>query len=181
MNTGWLWILYTVRIHFEQDNPPAWTQEAYRPPHSKCSLCWFIWGVGTQGTPPDLRWGTPPDLRWGTPSDLRWGTPQTWDGVPPRTWDGVPPRPEMGYPPYLDLGWGTPLPGPGMGHPPYLDLGWGTPPTQTWDGVSPPEMLRDRHLWKQYLPVILRMRVVIILIIIRRFVSRTVIVKSNEH
>ena len=55
--------------------------------------------------------------------------PQTWDGVPPWTWDGVTPSTWTwdGVPPYLDLGWGTPLPGPEMGYPPYLDLGWGTP------------------------------------------------------
>ena len=64
-------------------------------------------------------------------------------GYPIQTWSGG----YSGYPPYLDLGWGTPLPGPGMGYPPlprpgigcpplpgpgmgyppYLDLRWGTP------------------------------------------------------
>ena len=35
------------------------------------------------------------------------------------------------------------------------------PSPKIWDQVPPPEMLTDRHLWKQYLPVILRMRAVI--------------------
>ena len=107
-----------AKLVVKQDSPPAWTQEAYRPPHSKCSLCWSI-GGGYPEYPP-----------------------QTWDGVPPQTWDGVTPGPEMGYPPTLTwdgvpptLTWDgvPPLPGPEMGY----------PPTQTWDGVPPlprPEM-----------------------------------------
>ena len=71
----WLWTF------IEQESPPAWTQEAYRPPCSRSNF---------------LRPGTPPP-----PENLRPGTP------------------------------------------------------------PPPEMLTDRHLWKQYLPVILRMRAVI--------------------
>ena len=70
---------------------------------------------------PRSKGGTPSQVWGGTPSPPSsrpgqggiHGTPSTW------TWDGVPP--------YLDLGWGTPLPGPGMGYPPYLDLRWGTP------------------------------------------------------
>ena len=83
---------------YEQESPPAWTQEAHRPPRSKCSLCCSVcvcgggprWGTPNMGYPPRHRvppeMGHPPDLRWGTPtSELRWGTPptQTWDGVPP--------------------------------------------------------------------------------------------------
>ena len=65
----------------------------------------------------------------------------------------------------------------GLGGVPHLRSGQtcdGVPPAphQTWDGIPPPptiqtwtgyppEMLTDRHLWKQYLPVILRMRAVI--------------------
>ena len=71
------------------------------------------------------------------PSRPGWGIP------PPQTWDGVPPH-----------------------HP---DMDMDRVPPQTWDGVPPtiqtwmgypPEMLTDRHLWKQYLPVIQRMRAV---------------------
>ena len=37
--------------HFhEQESPPAWTQEAYRPPCSKYTLCWS--GGGTPGGAP---------------------------------------------------------------------------------------------------------------------------------
>ena len=82
-----------------QDSPPAWTQEAYCPPRSKCSLCWSVGGGGT----PQPGMGYPPT--WdGVP-------PPTWDGVPPWTWDGVHlPRIWDGVPPWPDLGWGTPLP-----------------------------------------------------------------------
>ena len=86
----------------EQESPPAWTQEAYHPSRSKCSLCW---GVG--GTLSQVRGGYPSQI-WGegdTPSQVWGGTlSQTWDGVPPPT------RPGMGYPPRTWDGGGTPAP-----------------------------------------------------------------------
>ena len=112
-------ILDTVRgdNKWEQESPPAWTQEAYRPPCSEYSFCCPTWvtppggvpcqvpplggGGGTQsGTPPGgTRSGTPPGL--GTPlggypvrypprGGTRSGTPLT--GYPP---GGYPVR----YPP----------------------------------------------------------------------------------
>ena len=112
------------------------------------------------GYPPPSRpgWGSTP----GTPIIktwlgylLGWGTPHhpDLDGVPPTPGMGIPhPRPGMEYPPPSRPGWGTPP-----------DLRWGTAHHPDLDGVPPPppEMLTDRHLWKQYLPVILRMRAVI--------------------
>ena len=76
--------------HKKQESRSAWTQEAYRPPHSKCSLCWW-----RRGTPSSHGGGiTPPP------------TIQTWDGVPPHH-----PDLEWGTPlPPTDLGLGTPLP-----------------------------------------------------------------------
>ena len=75
-------------------------------------------------------------LRPGTPpqkSENRYPPPKIWDQVPPpKIWDQVPP-PE--------------------------NLRPGTPPENLRPG-TPPEMLTDRHLWKQHLPVILRMRAV---------------------
>ena len=110
---------HLMEIYHKQESPPAWTQEAYRPPCSKCSLCCSVswWGGGyIRGTGGYLI------QSWmgGTPS---W----TWDGVPHISW--------MGYP-HLDLEWGTPLPGPGMGYPRPSQLD-GVPPTWTWDGVPP--------------------------------------------
>ena len=66
---------YASQIYRKQESPPVWTQEAYRPPHSKCSLCW--WG----GTPSSHGGVPPPTIRPGM-------------GYPPLTI-----RPEMGYPP----------------------------------------------------------------------------------
>ena len=43
----------------KQENPPAWTQEAYRPPRSKYTLCCS----GGRGTPPPVSWMGYPPLR----------------------------------------------------------------------------------------------------------------------
>ena len=37
-------VFFTIERDRKQESPPAWTQEAYRLPRSKCSLCW---GGGT--------------------------------------------------------------------------------------------------------------------------------------
>ena len=34
----------TFSIITQQDSPPAWTQEAYRPPRGKHMLCYPRWG-----------------------------------------------------------------------------------------------------------------------------------------
>ena len=115
----------------EQESPPAWTQEAYRRPRSKCSLCW--WGGG--GYPIQSWWGR------GTPSSHGGGypgyTPLHPDlaGVPPppsRPGRGTPPTIKtcLGYPPTLDL----------AGVPPYHQDLARVPPTpdQTWQGYPPP-------------------------------------------
>ena len=63
---------------FKQDSPPAWTQEAYRPPCSKYSLCCPNWVPPPRpGYPPSQ--GTPPGYPPGQ------GTPPSW------TWQGTPP------------------------------------------------------------------------------------------
>ena len=101
---------------------------------------------------PDLvRGGTRSQVWGGTPSQVLGGahprsggypvpgpgrTPSQVQGVPNPRSGGTPSRPGQGGTPgtpspYLDLGWGTPLPGPGMGYPPYPDLRWGTP-LQVW-------------------------------------------------
>ena len=116
--------------NWEQESPPAWTQEAYRPPrsHSKCLLFWVGGGGGGAIVPPlDLRLGTPhppgPETRYPPHLDLDLG------------------------PPYLDLDLGHPLPGPGPGTP-LPGPGPGTPPTWTWTWDPPPHQSVDR----QFLP-----------------------------
>ena len=139
----------------KQESPPAWTQEAYRPPCSEYSFCCPTRVPPRGGTqvrvPP---WG-------GTQTPRGRGYPGL--GTPPGAW----------VPPHLDLG--TPPPQGGLGTPPG---GSGYPPgggTQTWvpppGGVwVPPQggtrtwvppLWTDKHLWKQYLPIVLRTRAVI--------------------
>ena len=129
-NPPWLSNPGKTLPYVQQESPPAWTQEAYRPLRSKCSLC--CWGRGVPhpvmvgggvtlsshgggrvpiqfwwgGVPPhhpDLAWGYPIQSWWG---DILRGTPHHPDlaGVPP-----PPSRPGMGYPPTHR---------PGMGYPP---------------------------------------------------------------
>ena len=132
-------VVTLIYINNKQESPPAWTQEAYRPPCSKCSLCW--WG---RGYPIQSRGGYPIQSWWG--GTLGTPTIQNWLGkYPIQSWwgggyPGYPPpsRPGMGHPPPSDLGWGIPPPSdlgcgtptiiPGMGYPPHH---------QTWDGVPP--------------------------------------------
>ena len=60
-----------------QESPPAWTQEAHRPPRSKYSLCC---SVGERGCTPTIHtW-----LGGGTPTRPGWG------GTPSRPGQGVP-------------------------------------------------------------------------------------------
>ena len=73
---------------------------------------------------------------------------------------GVPPAggyPGLGTPPPAEPGWGTPLARWGTPLLAGLGPGWGNPPPiWTWPGYPLP-----RHLWKQYLTVVLRTRSVI--------------------
>ena len=82
----------------QQESPPAWTQEAYRPPRSKYTPCCFSWGYPPTSWPGTCIWGVPPILLTG-------------DGVPPPSWPG------KGYP----LFW------PGMGVSPILTCKGDTP------------------------------------------------------
>ena len=129
---------YTCQLastrNIKQESPPAWTQEAYRPPCSKYSFCCQ-----------DLA-GRGYTARWYLPI---W----TWLGG---TLQGIPPGrvpPQQGIPPCLDLAgpcWVLPW----AGYPPCLDLagpGWVPPPrcgqTECWmDGWM------DRHVSKHNLP-----------------------------
>ena len=136
------WYFYCNKnyIIHKQASPPAWTQEAYRPPRSKYMLCCCSWGnppprpdmgPGWGGYPHSADGGYPhPDLGRGYPypdlgPGLGGGASWTWDGVPPPSWiwdGGIP----------LSWTWdgGTPShPGPEVGYPPL-------PPVLTWDGYS---------------------------------------------
>ena len=97
--------------HLKQESPPAWTQEAYRPPCSHSNFLAIAGGGGGPSTKiffpqsehvssqiccqkffPLLRPGTPPPRKiWDEvpppPKNLRPGTP------PQKIWDKVPPPP----------------------------------------------------------------------------------------
>ena len=116
----------------KQESPPAWTQEAYRPPCSEYSFCCPI-----LADPPP--WLTPPT----PPGWLTW-LPWLTDPPPPADWPDPP-----------SAGWLTPPP-PRLDWPPQLD--W-PPPAESADW-PPPCRQTDRHVSKHYLPVVLRTRVV---------------------
>ena len=134
-------------------------QEAYCPPRSKCSLCW--WGVPHpvmvgEGYPIQSWWGGTPNSHgggypiqswWGVPHpDLAGGVPrsncptiQTWPGV---TWVHLPSRPCRGTPTIKTwLGYPPPPSRPGWGTPPnHQDLA-GVPPTiHSWLGYPRPPL-----------------------------------------
>ena len=117
----------------KQESPPAWTQEAYRPPCSEYSFCCPTWV-----SPPILTW------RGGTRS------------VPPRggTWSGTPPA---RVPPRGGTRSGTPP----ARVPPLLPHGiLGNVAKHYGIWVPPPGVDRQTK-WNYYLPVVLRTRAVI--------------------
>ena len=134
--------LIEYRNDEKQESPPAWTQEAYRPPRSKYSLCSPYPGVPPPPEQPGL--GYPPGQDWEG----------TWDeslGYPPdRTCDqwkyygieiGVPPRKDMGP---VDILWD------GDRVFPRKDMG---PVEVLWDrdGAPPPPGCELTN-WNSYLP-----------------------------
>ena len=127
----------------KQESPPAWTQEAYRPPHSHSKSLLFGGGGGpsTKNFFPSLNMYQAKSgvknfsLYWDPvpPLDLRLGSPPwTW------TWDSPPPQPGPGTPPDLDpptstWTWNPPPPWPWPRTPRDLD-----PPTSAWTCDLPP-------------------------------------------
>ena len=117
--------MYCFKSWIQQESPPAWTQEAYRPPCSEYSFCCPTrvpslppGGVPDLGTP----WGGVPDLV--TPPG---GVPDL--GTPPGgSWPGYPPG---GY-----LTWVPPRGGTWPGYPQGGYLTW-VPPGGTWPGYPP--------------------------------------------
>ena len=127
----------------KQESPPAWTQEAYRPPCSEYSFCCPTRGgvrvppQGGSGYPPRGGSGSPPGGTW--PGSPPGGVPDP--GTPPPGGGGYLTRPPRGL--------GTPPPGGYLTRVPPPGGGTWTPP-----GV-------DRQTkWNYYLPVVLRTRVV---------------------
>ena len=157
-------------ILFKQESPPAWTQEAYRPPCSEYSFC-----CPTRVPPPGG--GTwpgypPPPPRGGGGGGTGPGSPPgggTWPGYPPQggvpdpgtpPWGGT----RSGYPP----GGGGGVPDPGTPPPPPGGYLTRVPPPPPGVGggyltrvfpPSPPGVDRQTK-WNYYLPVVLRTRAV---------------------
>ena len=155
----------------EQESPPAWTQEAYRPPCSEYSFCCPTrvpppGGVPDPGTPPGG--GTWPGYPPGGVPDP--GTPRggTWPGYPPGGGYLTRVPPQGGY-----LTRVPPRGGPG--NPPGGGTWPGYPPTSwhsgkcckaLWDMGTPPlwtDRLMDGQTRVKTLPsLVLRTRAVII-------------------
>ena len=163
------------RQHYlQQESPPAWTQEAYRPRRIKYYSMGYVPPIGV---PPAQVWeGVPevgyphPGLMGGTRGGVSPG--QVWpvgggtqDGVPPcqgtprpgqmgGTQGGVPPCLDLaGVPPYLDLA-GVPPPPPA-----WTWLGYPPPPSWTWQGYPPAGV--DWQSETITFPLVLRTRSVI--------------------
>ena len=142
------------RTTFKQESPPAWTQEAYRPPCSKYFLCCAILADPPPAGPdpplppqldlthpsPQLDLTPPPPAGPDPPLPPGW----TWPTPPPRL-DLTPPPPPAGpdppLPPRLDLTHPSPLAGPDPPSPP-LDLTHPSPPA----GPDPAPAGPDPHL-----------------------------------
>ena len=142
-----------------QESPPAWTQEAYRPPCSKYSLCCSIFA-----DPPPLPAGLDPPLPAGpdpppcqldlTPPPAAGPDPPTpgswtWPTPPPQTWPTPPPMADPPLPPT-----DPPLP---LADPPLppadrpLPPGWPTPPPPWLTHPLPPPVDKLTK-WNYYLP-----------------------------
>ena len=118
-----------IKNKVEQESPPAWTQEAYRPPCSKYSLCCPVLAdPPPAGWPP--RWLTPPPSGWPP----RWLTPLPLVADPPGSWTWPPPLAGPDPP-----GWLTP-PTP-SGWPPHP--WWLTPPVADPPVADPPRGQTD--------------------------------------
>ena len=112
----------------KQESPPARTQEAYRLPRSKCSLCCSVswWGVGVGYPIQSWTGGTPCSLGLGAGAG---GTPylNLERGYPLHPLPGL--GKEVTPPAWTWEGGNPPLPGPGKGVPPI-------PPSWTWEGST---------------------------------------------
>ena len=131
---GYYFKLLNDTIILQQESPPAWTQEAYRPPCSEYSFCCPTWVPPPAGYPPhpDLAGGYP--VRYppgGVPSQVPPGG-VTQSGTPPGVPGQVPqvpgqvPTPQGVVPSQVPPG-GVVVPGQVPPRP-------GCPPILTWLG-----------------------------------------------
>ena len=132
-------------ITIEQESPPAWTQEAYRPQEG--ARCW-------PPPPPSAGPEQPPPPRW---LDLT-PPPPLAGPDPPHRLDLTPPPPAGPDPP---ISWTWP-PLTGWTWPPPVSWTW-PPPNWTW----PPPGVDWQTKWNYYLPVVQRTRAVIINVEVR--------------
>ena len=114
MSENSIWLLMKKKV--QQESFPAWTQEAYRPPPSKYTLCCSVsWGV--PHPVPNGGGGLPPSSSaWGYPIQSCLRSAQLWPG-----WSTYLSGDWMGYPPIGDW-WEYPLSRKGHG-----TRHWGTP------------------------------------------------------
>ena len=145
-------------VNIKQESPPAWMQEAYRPPCSKYFLCCAILADPPPAgpdppLPPGWTWPTPPPPAGPDPPLPPLAGPDP--PLPPRL-DLTHPSPLAGPDPPLPPSWTWPTPPPRLDltHPPWLDL---TPP----HGDPPPCGQTEGQTRVKTLPSpILRMRAV---------------------
>ena len=107
-------------IYLKQESPPAWTQEAYRPPCSECSFCCPILADPPPGWTDPPGWLTLPLAGLTHPPQLDWPTP-----CPPAGLTHSSPPAGLTHP---LPGWTDPR------------LDWPPPPA----GLTPP-LCTDRH------------------------------------
>ena len=134
-------------IYLIQENLPAWMQEPYRPPRSKCSPCcsvswWKVgggwWRGGQGGTPSSPNGeGTPSSLDGEVLHPVLTGGTLGYHLLTTIGQMGVPHQPDGGTP--HQEGWG-------VTHPIKLD---GVPPVSQMEVHPPPQVWTD---WEYYLP-----------------------------
>ena len=138
----------------QQESPPAWTQEAYRPPRSEYSFYCPNWGEGEYlipGLDPDGGGVPHPRSRqWGTPSQVQTGGTPSLARYPPVQvqMEGTPSLAR--YPPVQVRMEGT----PSLARYPPVQVQMegtpslnGVPPIQTWLGYPPPGPGRVPPIW----------------------------------
>ena len=129
---------------FLQESPPAWTQEAYHPLHSKHSLCCSL-GGGGGGTPSSPDSHPVSNGEYPHPVPIGGGGREVYPhpvptgaGYPILTWLGYPSPPPLG----LDRMW--------VSSP--IGIRWGYPRQRTWEqALAYP--LRD-GTWNQWMEVL---------------------------
>ena len=138
----------------QQDSPPAWTQEAYRPPRSEYFCCSNRGGGDTPsllGVPqlgyPHLDLAGVPHLGY-PPSGPAWGTPPSWTllGYPHPDQARVSTHPDLaGVPHQLDLAEVPPI-WTWPGYPPCGQTdGWMDGQTDTCQNITFPSYYERRR------------------------------------